>query len=151
MKQHRFFELSAEVCNTLSNPFRLKIIIELQDNKMTGCALAKKLIIQQAHPSQHLSVLWLRGVLNSRKEGVSVHCSIANPQMIKACNPMREVLMGHLKQEQSILARMSQLESRSFSRTMMQVRRYHVVASQEQNNYVCNSASAIVLDKLLVL
>jgi DNA-binding transcriptional ArsR family regulator len=104
MKQDRLFELHAEVCKTLSNPVRLKIIIELQDSEMTVGALAKKLDIRQAHLSQHLSVLRQRGVLNSRKEGVSVYYSIANPKIIKACNLMREVLMERLHKEQSLLA-----------------------------------------------
>lgn len=104
MKQDRLFELHAEVCKTLSNPVRLKIIIELQDSEMTVGALAKKLGIRQAHLSQHLSVLRQRGVLDSRKEGASVHYSIANPKIIKACNLMREVLMERLQKEQSILA-----------------------------------------------
>lgn len=107
MKQERLFELHAEVCKTLSNPVRLRIINELQDGEMTVGALAKKLGVRQAHLSQHLSVLRQRGVVSARKDGVNVYYSIANPKIIKACNLIREVLMEHLQKDQSILLSMS--------------------------------------------
>jgi len=105
MKQERVFELHAEMCKTLSNPVRLRIINELQDGEMTVGALAKVLGIRQAHLSQHLSILRQRGVLAARKEGVNVYYNIANPKIIKACNLIREVLTEHLQKEQSVLAR----------------------------------------------
>src|SRR6266487_2493256 len=99
MKQERLFELHAEVCKTLSNPVRLMIINELQDGEMTVGALARKLDIRQAHLSQHLSILRLRGVVVARKDGVSVYYNIANPKIVKACNLIREVLTEHLQRE----------------------------------------------------
>ncbi len=104
MKQERLFELHAEVCKTLSNPVRLMIINELQDGEMTVGALARKLDIRQAHLSQHLSILRLRGVVVARKDGVSVYYNIANPKIVKACNLIREVLTEHLQREQRILS-----------------------------------------------
>lgn len=107
MKQERLFELHAEVCKTLSNPVRLRIINELRDGEMTVRALAKKLGVRQAHLSQHLSVLRHRGVVSARKDGVNVYYSIANPKIIKACNLIREVLLEHLQKDQSILTSIS--------------------------------------------
>lgn len=107
MKQERLFELHAEVCKTLSNPVRLRIISELQDGEMTVGALAKRLGVRQAHLSQHLSVLRQRGVVSTRKEGVNVYYRIANPKIIKACNLIREVLMEHLEKDRSVLASIS--------------------------------------------
>ena len=72
MNQERLFELHAEICKTLSNPVRLRIINELQDGEMTVGALAKKLRIRQAHLSQHLSALRQRGVVATRKAGLNV-------------------------------------------------------------------------------
>ena len=107
MKQERLYELHAEVCKTLSNPVRLRIINELQDGEMTVGALAKKLGIRQAHLSQHLSILRQRGVLVTRKDGVNVYYCIANPKIIKACNLIREVLMEHLQKDQGIITSIS--------------------------------------------
>jgi DNA-binding transcriptional ArsR family regulator len=107
MKQERLFELHAEICKTLSNPVRLRIISELQDGEMTVGTLAKKLSIRQAHLSQHLSVLRQRGVVAARKDGLKVYYSIANPKIIKAYQLIREVLMERLQKDQTILASIS--------------------------------------------
>jgi len=107
MKQERLFELHAEVCKTLSNPVRLRIISELRDGEMTVGTLAKKLSIRQAHLSQHLSVLRQRGVVAARKDGLKVYYSIANPKIIKAYQLIREVLMERLQKDQTILASIS--------------------------------------------
>jgi ArsR family transcriptional regulator len=104
MKQERLFELHAEVCKTLSNPIRLRIINELQDSEMSVGELARKLDIRQAHLSQHLSILRLRGVVVARKDGVNMYYNIANPKIVMACNLIREVLIEHLQREQRILS-----------------------------------------------
>jgi DNA-binding transcriptional ArsR family regulator len=104
MKQERLFELHAEVCKTLSNSVRLRIINELQDGEMTVGALAKKLDIRQAHVSQHLAVLRQRGVVKTRRDGPNIYYGISNPKIVKACSLIREVLLEQLQKDQSIVA-----------------------------------------------
>jgi ArsR family transcriptional regulator, virulence genes transcriptional regulator len=104
MKQERLFELHAEVCKTLSNPVRLRVINELQDGEMTVGALAKKLDIRQAHISQHLAVLRQRGVVKTRRDGPNIYYCISNPKIVKACSLIREVLLEQLQKDQSIVA-----------------------------------------------
>ena len=104
MKQERLFELHAEVCKTLSNPMRLRIINELQDGEMTVGALAKKFGIRQAHLSQHLAVLRQRGVVKTRRDGPNIYYGISNPKIVKACSLIREVLLEQLQKDQSIVA-----------------------------------------------
>ncbi|HEX6281864.1 MAG TPA: metalloregulator ArsR/SmtB family transcription factor [Nitrososphaera sp.] len=104
MKQGRLFELHAEVCKTLSNPVRLRIINELQDGEMTVGALTKKLGIRQAHVSQHLAVLRQRGVVKTRRDGSNIYYGISNPKIVKACSLIREVLLEQLQKYQSIVA-----------------------------------------------
>ncbi|HYZ60541.1 MAG TPA: metalloregulator ArsR/SmtB family transcription factor [Nitrososphaeraceae archaeon] len=104
MKQERLFELHAEVCKTLSNPVRLKVINELQEGEMTVGALAKKLGIRQAHVSQHLALLRQRGVVKTRRDGPNIYYGISNPKIVKACGLIREVLLEQLQKDQSIVA-----------------------------------------------
>jgi ArsR family transcriptional regulator, virulence genes transcriptional regulator len=104
MKHERLFELHAEICKTLSNPLRLRIVNELQDGEMTVGSLTKKLGIRQAYLFQHLSVLKQRGVVIGRKDGVNVHYSISNPKIVKACGLVRDVLPELLQKDQSIVA-----------------------------------------------
>jgi ArsR family transcriptional regulator, virulence genes transcriptional regulator len=104
MKQERLFELHADVCKTLSNPVRLRIINKLQEGEITVGALAKKLGIRQAHVSQHLAVLRQRGVVKARREGPNIYYGISNQKIIKACNLIREVLLEQLQKDQSLVA-----------------------------------------------
>lgn len=104
MRQERLFELHAEVCKTLSNPVRLRIISELQDGERTVGAMAKKLEIRQAHLSQHLSVLRQRGVVKTRRDGANIYYSISSPKIVKACGLIREVLLEQLEKNQSMIA-----------------------------------------------
>jgi len=104
MKQERLFELHAEVCKTLSNPVRLRIINELQDGEITVGSLAKKLGIRQAHVSQHLAVLRQRGVVKTRRDGPHIYYAMSNPKIVKAFNLMREVLLERLQKDQRMVA-----------------------------------------------
>ena len=104
MKQERLFELHAEVCKTLSNPLRLRIINELQDGEKAVGSLAKKLGIRQAHLSQHLAVLRQRGVVKTRRDGPNIYYSISNPKIVKACSLIREVLLEQLQKNQIVVA-----------------------------------------------
>ena len=104
MKHERLFELHAEVCKTLSNPVRLRIINELQEGEMTVGALAKKLGIRQAHVSQHLAVLRQRGVVKTRRDGPNMYHGISNPKIVKTCSLIRDVLLEQLQKDQGIIS-----------------------------------------------
>ncbi|HKZ62191.1 MAG TPA: metalloregulator ArsR/SmtB family transcription factor [Nitrososphaera sp.] len=107
MKPERLFELHAEVCKTLSNPLRLRIINELQPGEISVGALAKKLGIRQAHLSQHLAVLRQRGVVKTRRDGPNIYYSISNLKIVKACSLIREVLLEQLQKDQSMVTNIS--------------------------------------------
>ncbi len=101
-----FFKLQAEVCKTLANPKRLQIIYALKDGERSAGELAGELGVTKANVSQHLGVLKACGVVRSRREGVNIFYSIANPKIVKACVLMREVLMEQLKDKEKLLKRL---------------------------------------------
>ncbi|RMG68687.1 MAG: ArsR family transcriptional regulator [Nitrospirae bacterium] len=102
----RIFELQAEVCKTLTNPKRLEIIHVLKEGEKTVTELVNILGIPKANVSQHLSILKNRGILKSRREGVNIYYSIANPKVIQACALMREVLTEQMKEQGLLLAKL---------------------------------------------
>jgi len=95
-KDKKLFEIQAEVCKVLTSPKRLEIIHLLKDGEKSVSELVEMLGIPKANVSQHLSILKSRGILRSRREGVNIYYSIANPKVIEACRLMREVLMEQL-------------------------------------------------------
>lgn len=94
--EERMFQMHAEVCKSMANPTRLKIINLLGEGEKSVEELRKKLKLPKANLSQHLSILRQRKIVAARREGLNVYYKCANPKMLKACEILREVLMEQL-------------------------------------------------------
>jgi len=76
------YELRAEFFKALSHPTRLKILdIILNENEICVCEIVKKIGIDQPTISKHLNILKKAGILESRKEGLSVFYKVRFPCM----------------------------------------------------------------------
>jgi ArsR family transcriptional regulator len=91
-KEKSLYELQAELCKILASPKRIEIIAALKDGEKTVTELVEILETPKANVSQHLSVMRLKGILKSRRDGVNIYYSISNPKVVKACGLMNEVL-----------------------------------------------------------
>lgn len=103
MGSKEIYEIHASICQCLANPKRLEIINTLRDKEMAVTELAEKMGITKANLSQHLSIMRGKGILKSRREGVNIYYSLANPKVIHACDIMREVLFDHLKERERLV------------------------------------------------
>ncbi len=104
MKQSKtLFELQAEVCKTLASAKRLEIISALKEGEKTVGELVDILGVPKANVSQHLAVMRLKGILRSRREGVSIYYRIANSKVVQACSLMREVLTEQMKERTKLI------------------------------------------------
>ena len=103
MKQ--VFNLHAEICKTLANPKRLEIIYALKEGELSAGELVKRLGIPKANVSQHLAILRQRRVVVSRRDGVNIYYSIANPKIVQACALMREMLMEQIKEDNRLVSK----------------------------------------------
>ena len=104
VEDNDIFELHADICKTLANPLRLRILSELQQGECTVNNLSNNLKVRQANVSQHLSVLRYRGVVSIRKDGPNVYYKISNPKITKACNLMREVLIEYIQNNSKVIS-----------------------------------------------
>lgn len=91
-REKSIYELQAEICKILSSPKRIEIISALKDGEKTVTELVDILGTPKANVSQHLAVMRLKGILKSRRDGVNIYYSIANPKVVQACALMKEVL-----------------------------------------------------------
>lgn len=96
--EEKMFQMHAEVCKSMANPTRLKIISLLREGEKSVEELLEKLKLPKANLSQHLSVLRQRRIVSTRREGLNIYYKIANPKMIKACDILREVLLEQLQE-----------------------------------------------------
>jgi DNA-binding transcriptional ArsR family regulator len=88
--------IQASLLRTLASVHRLRIIHLLGDRPCEVNELARELGLQQAATSQHLAVMRAAGIVESSREGRSVHYRLADPQIRTACELMRDVLVRRL-------------------------------------------------------
>ena len=98
MKRFDIFELHAQACRTIAHPTRLKILALLARREMSVGELADIVGVPLPNVSQHLTVLKTGQLVRSRKEGQTVHYSIADRRTIQACTLIRSVLLDRMKE-----------------------------------------------------
>lgn len=96
-KDDTFFCLHSDLCKTLAQPKRQKILYALHEREMTVSELAMATGIFQANLSQHLAILRSKGVLNTRRNGKFISYKVANPKIIKAFDLITEAMEEILK------------------------------------------------------
>ena len=96
------FKLKAELCKTFSDPKRLIIISELRGGEKSVGELVAALQTPQAAISRHLAVLRHRGVVQARRDGVSMYYSLTSPKIVEACDIVHEVLLDQMARSRAI-------------------------------------------------
>lgn len=86
------FDLQAELCQTMSNATRLRIVHSLRVGPQCVGKLREALEVDQAQVSHHLAALRSRGIVTATRQGGEVIYQITNPKIETICDLMREVL-----------------------------------------------------------
>jgi ArsR family transcriptional regulator len=85
-------EFQAQVCKTFSNAKRLEVLNLLKEGEMTVSDITRALGTTKANTSQHLTVMRMRGILKTRRDGTNIYYRIANEKLINACSLMQDAL-----------------------------------------------------------
>lgn len=102
MEKTDIFELHADLCKTLSNPKRLMILALLAKKEMSVGEIAEVIAVPISNVSQHLSLLKAQSLVRARKDGQTVHYSLADRRIIQACTLIRSVLLDKMKERGQI-------------------------------------------------
>jgi ArsR family transcriptional regulator len=95
--EDEIYERQVWICKAFANPTRLRILDMIATREETSARLQRKLGVSTANLSQHLAVLKSAGVIVTRREGKTVHCSLAIPEVKQACQLIRNVLRAQLR------------------------------------------------------
>ena len=87
------YELHAQMCKVFTSPKRLELLNALRDKELSVSELAIKTSLRQSNLSQHLGILRDKGIVKTRREGVMIYYSLANPKIIKAFDIIKEMLL----------------------------------------------------------
>jgi DNA-binding transcriptional ArsR family regulator len=92
MSPRSIFDLQAEMCKTMGNAARLRIVHILREGPKRVSDIVAAADLAQAKVSQHLAILRAYGIVATQREGKDVIYRIANPKLTRVCDLMREVL-----------------------------------------------------------
>jgi len=101
--EESIYRAHADICGTLSNEKRLRIIDLLGNKELSFGELSDKLKIKRPNLAQHLFVLKERGIVEMRRQGKNTFYRISDSRVINACQLMREVLLEQIRKKQSLL------------------------------------------------
>ena len=78
-----FIQNAARVLKTLGHPDRIKIVEFLENGEKSVSQIHKELEMHQPIVSQHLKVMYDRGIVTNRQDGTRYFYSLANEFIIK--------------------------------------------------------------------
>jgi DNA-binding transcriptional ArsR family regulator len=81
----KMMELVARRFRTLGEPFRLRVLQQLEAGEKTVGELAERLEAGQPNVSKHLAILHDAGLISRRREGTSVVYAVSDPMVFKLC------------------------------------------------------------------
>ena len=99
---YELFKLKAEICKTFADPKRLMIINELRDGEKAVGSLVQVLQAPQAVVSRHLAILRTKGIVTTRREGVSVYYRLSDFKILDACDIIHEILLEQVSKNREI-------------------------------------------------
>lgn len=79
------FDSVAELFGVLSTPIRLKIISAVCHGEKNVSELLTEIQTTQPNMSQHLSVLYRRGVLTKRRDGTQIYYGLRSERVATLC------------------------------------------------------------------
>jgi len=97
------FELQAELCKTMSNAARLKILHCLREGPRCVGDIARATHLAQPTVSRHLAILRSRGVVTAQRENGEAVYRIGDPKIKRVCDLMREVLADQMAGQVQLL------------------------------------------------
>lgn len=81
----KMLDLVARRFRTLGEPYRLRILQELEAGERSVGELVMALDGNQPNVSKHLQILFDAGLIGRRREGTSIFYAISDPMVFKLC------------------------------------------------------------------
>jgi DNA-binding transcriptional ArsR family regulator len=100
------FDLQADLCKTMANSTRLRIVHRLRAGPAAVGTIAQETELAQTKVSQHLAVLRAHGIVVSERQGTETVYRIAIPKILHVCDLMREVLVEQAAERTKIMQAM---------------------------------------------
>jgi DNA-binding transcriptional ArsR family regulator len=90
-------ELESGFLKAIAQPTRLKILYFLRDGEQCQCKIIPKMKEDQSNISRHLTHMKDMGILESRREGVSVYYKIKDKRIFGMLSLVDEMVKTEIK------------------------------------------------------
>lgn len=97
-------EAKSELFKALAHPARVQVLELLAEGEHTMGELARLSGFEPSHLSQHVTQLRRAGIVDSRRVGTTVICSLRDPQTAELLAVARRLIGNNLRQGQVLLA-----------------------------------------------
>jgi DNA-binding transcriptional ArsR family regulator len=94
--------MHSRVCYGVADPKRVLMLYALEKGPLCVNELAAEVGLPQPAVSRHLRVLRERGLVNTAREGATIHYSLGDHRLIEALDLLRSVLASQLEAERDL-------------------------------------------------
>jgi DNA-binding transcriptional ArsR family regulator len=97
VKDPNLTELEANFLKALAQPTRLQILYFLRDGEQCQCKIIPRMREDQSNISRHLTHMRDLGILESRKEGVSVYYKIRDKRIFRLLSLADQMIKAEIE------------------------------------------------------
>ena len=102
-------KFKAEAFQALAHPTRIHVIETLAEGELSVGAILERVKVEPSNLSQHLSVLRLKNLVATRKDGNQVLYSLRDPLLVEVLDIMRKYFQRHFEEASEMLKNMDQV------------------------------------------
>ncbi len=96
------YSLHASFCKTLADANRLLIINELASGELSVSEICRRLELSQPNVSKHLAIMREHGLVQTRRDGISIYYSLADSRISEAIKLLKAAQADHLERRQAL-------------------------------------------------
>lgn len=97
IEDEKALELQAKLCQSLTHPFRLKLIRILEDGPKNVSLIETETERPQPFISQHLRVLREKGIVECERKKNEVYYSLVDDKILEICKLLADFATGKVK------------------------------------------------------
>lgn len=103
MFDEKLIQIESDFLRAIAQPTRLKILYFLKDGEKCACKIIPQMKEDQSNISRHLTHMRDVGILESRKEGVSVYYKIKDKRVFTLLSLVDEMVKAGIKEKAKVV------------------------------------------------
>jgi ArsR family transcriptional regulator len=103
MVDEDLIQIESDFLKAIAQPTRLKILYFLKGGERCACEIIPKMKEDQSNISRHLTHMRDMGILESRKEGVSVYYRIKDKRVFTLLSLVDEMVKSEIKEKAKVV------------------------------------------------